>query len=131
MILLKSKYLLIVFVTFFCVDQVKSAKKPDEAKIHFHIHQAATWAELIYSNSCVFSKVEMRKHFKIVKYSEGRLVDSIFYKDYIFLRKIAFNEIEANQKGIDILLNRINKKSQKIKLNIQAKWQNEFLICQK
>ena len=71
----------------------------------------------------------MEKHLAKIKYSQMRLVDSRFYKDYIFLRQIAFGEKTASLGEVEGLRFQIHEKAEKLKLKHPENWQTEFLIC--
>lgn len=125
------KKITLVFFLFLAHNSAAAAALPNEAEIYFHIHQATHWAELMYSKKCSFSKPEMDKHLKKIKYTQTRLVDSKFYLDYLFLEKLAFNRSTSNHLAIEQFRDQIHEKAEKHKIEHPKNWRDEFLICSK
>ena len=83
----------------------------------------------MHSKKCIFSKSEMKKHLGKIKYNEPRLVDSKFYRDYIFLSEITFRNTNSDYNQIESFREKIHTKAEKLNIEHPKDWQNEFLIC--
>ena len=105
------------------------SSNPNESKIFYHLHQAFQWAQLMYSNQCPFSNVEIRLHLGKIKYAQKRLVESKFYDDFIFLNKLSTGQTQSDIQRIESLRKKIETKAKKLKIKLPEDWKNEFFIC--
>ena len=105
-----------------------SSEIPNETKIFYHIHQATRWAELHYSKKHLFSKQEVEKHLGIIKYSELKLVNSIFYKDYLYLSKLSQNLENSSYVEVEKFREIIHTKAKKFKIEHPKNWKDEFIL---
>ena len=121
------KNVLTIFITLTMISAYSSVK-PNETKIYYHIHQATIWAELHYLKKYLFSKQEIEKHLGKIKYSELKLVNSIFYKEYLFLNKLSRNLEKSSFVEVEKLREGIHAKAERFKIEHPINWESEFTL---
>ena len=100
----------------------------NEEQIFYHLHQATSWAELYHERNSFLSSGEMDNHLSKIKYNNRRLVDSLFYRDFLALLKIQQNLAQSNIKQIEAIRERIHTIAEKNKIKHKDNWRDEFLI---
>ena len=115
---------------FLAFSSLHANETPDEQFIYKHLHQAQGWAELLKDPSCPQSQGAIEQHLGKVKYNQMRLVDSVFYKDYLRLRDMAFFSKREPASALEGARLAMHQKAEKLNLNHDDNWLAEFIGCQ-
>ena len=124
------KTLITLFLVSFFFKVFASPQSPNEEKIFFHLHQATRWAELYYSKNTLFAKDEIREHLGKIKYSEIKLVNSIFYSDFLFLNRLTQNMNSSSYKKMETFRATIHSKAQENLIKHPENWKSEFALVE-
>jgi hypothetical protein len=120
--------LLLLSFNAFGIIKVNSITSPNESKIYYHIHQATRWAEIHHSKKYLFSKHEMDEHLGKLKYSEINLVKSKFYKNYVYLTRLARNLNKSSYVEIEKFRKKIHTQAESLSIKHPENWREEFTL---
>lgn len=101
---------------------------PDEQKVYFHLHQATRWTEIHYSKEKFYALAEARKHLGAIKYSEPKLVKSVFYDDFKFLNKLTVAPEATSMSEVERFRNDIHAKAERHQIPHPLNWEDEFFL---
>lgn len=121
----------IAFVILFLGSHAIAVEPPNEQFIYFHLHQAQGWAERLQNKKCPQSQGAIERHLNAVKYQQARLVDSVFYSDYLRLRDIAYLAKNLSRSLLERSREQMHERATSNKLKHNLSWQSEYLSCPK
>ena len=101
---------------------------PNEKKIYFHLHQATRWAELHYGKRTLFAQQEIRKHLGEIKYSQIKLVKSVFYQEFLFLNGLALDLSQGSIQRLEKFRSEIHSKADRFAIEHPKNWEREFTL---
>ena len=122
--------LLTLTLSFNIIANDKTGEKPlttpNEKKIYFHLHQSTFWMNAHFLKKSVHAQYEMGVHLGTIKFSETRLVDSVFYEDFKFLYNLIRDLDSSSLKNIEELRLKMSLKAKALNIQLPNNWKNEF-----